>query len=36
MEAWSRALGANPSEFARTLLSYYEPELHRLLYELKK
>src|ERR1700749_4707088 len=26
MEAWARALGADPSVFARELLSYYEPE----------
>jgi transcriptional regulator with XRE-family HTH domain len=36
MEAWARALGADPSAFARTLLSYYEPELHRLLFEVKR
>jgi len=36
MEAWARALGAEPSEFARYLLSFYEPELHRLLFEVKK
>jgi transcriptional regulator with XRE-family HTH domain len=36
MEAWARALGAEPPEFARKLLSYYEPELYRLLFELKK
>ena len=35
MEAWARALGADPSAFARELLSYYEPELHRLLFEVK-
>jgi hypothetical protein len=35
MEAWARALGANPSAFARELLSYYEPEMHRLLFEVK-
>ncbi len=35
MEAWSRALGADPGEFARHLLSFYEPELHRLLFEVK-
>jgi transcriptional regulator with XRE-family HTH domain len=32
MEAWARALGADPSSFARELLSYYDPELHRLLF----
>jgi transcriptional regulator with XRE-family HTH domain len=36
MEAWARALDVNPSEFARKLLSYYEPELYRLLFEVKK
>jgi transcriptional regulator with XRE-family HTH domain len=36
MEAWARALGVEPSAFARRLLSYYDPELHRLLFEVKK
>ena len=36
MEAWARALNAKPPEFARKLLSYYEPELYRLLFEVKK
>src|SRR5712671_6502580 len=36
MEGWARALGADPSAFARELLLYYEPELHRLLFEVKK
>ena len=36
MEAWANALGADPSEFAKRLLSFYEPELYRLLYEVKK
>ena len=36
MEAWARALRVDPSEFARELLSYYEPELHRLLFEVKR
>jgi DNA-binding XRE family transcriptional regulator len=36
MEAWARALGADPSAFARELLLHYEPELHRLLFEVKK
>jgi len=31
--AWALALGLDPREFARTLLRYYEPELHRLLFE---
>jgi transcriptional regulator with XRE-family HTH domain len=33
MEAWGRALGVEPSPFARQLLAYYDPELHRLLFE---
>jgi hypothetical protein len=36
MEGWARALGADPSAFARKLLSFYEPELHRLLFEGKR
>lgn len=36
MEAWARALGQHPSDFARRLLTYYDPELHRLLFEVKK
>lgn len=36
MESWARALGVEPSSFARHLLSYYEPELHRLLFEVRK
>ena len=36
LEAWARALQTDPSAFARKLLSYYEPELYRLLYEVKK
>ncbi len=36
IEAWGRALGMDPSDFAKRLLSYYEPELYRLLYEAKK
>jgi len=35
MEAWSLALGEPPATFARRLLSYYDPELHRLLFEVK-
>ena len=30
--AWAAALGVDPAEFARTLLRFYEPELHRLLF----
>jgi transcriptional regulator with XRE-family HTH domain len=36
MEAWARALGTDPTQFARKLLSYYDPELHRLLFEVKR
>ena len=36
MEAWAKALGADPSHFAKQLLSFYEPELYRLLFEVKK
>jgi len=31
--AWAKALHLDEGEFARTLLAYYEPELHRLLFE---
>jgi len=30
--AWAEAVGLEPGAFARTLLRYYEPELHRLLF----
>jgi transcriptional regulator with XRE-family HTH domain len=36
MEGWAKALNVEPSEFAKRLLSFYEPELYRLLYEVKK
>lgn len=36
LEAWATALGVEPSDFARELLSYYDPELHRLLFEAKQ
>jgi transcriptional regulator with XRE-family HTH domain len=36
LEKWARALGVDPSSFARELLSYYDPELHRLLFEVKR
>ena len=35
MEAWARALDVDPAGFAKHLLSFYEPELYRLLYEAK-
>jgi transcriptional regulator with XRE-family HTH domain len=36
MEAWAKALSVEPSEFARQLLTYYDPELHRLLFEIRR
>jgi hypothetical protein len=36
MEAWAKALGAKPSEFARRLLSFYDPDLYRLLFGDKR
>jgi transcriptional regulator with XRE-family HTH domain len=36
MEQWALALGFPPGEFARRLLGYYDPELHRLLFEVKQ
>ena len=36
LEEWARALGVDPSSFARELLSYYDPELHRLLFEVER
>jgi hypothetical protein len=35
IEAWASAVGADPPLFAKRLLSFYEPELHRVLYEDK-
>jgi transcriptional regulator with XRE-family HTH domain len=36
MERWAKALGISPSDFARHLLAHYDPELHRLLFEVEK
>jgi len=36
MEAWATALGQEPAAFARQLLSYYDPEFHRLLFKGKR
>jgi transcriptional regulator with XRE-family HTH domain len=36
MERWARALDVPPADFARQLVAFYEPELHRLLYEVKR
>ncbi len=35
LESWARALGSI-RPFARELLSYYDPELFRLLFEVKQ
>lgn len=35
-ESMEVALGIEPASFARRLLSYYDPELHRLLFEVKE
>ncbi len=32
MQAWATHLGLDPAAFAKHLLVYYEPELHRLLF----
>jgi transcriptional regulator with XRE-family HTH domain len=36
MAAWAGELGLEPAAFAKHLLVYYEPELHRLLFGAKK
>ena len=36
MEGWGRALGMDPSRFARQLIGFYEPELYRLLFGKEK
>lgn len=36
MAAWATELGLEPAAFAKHLLLYYEPELHRLLFGAKK
>jgi transcriptional regulator with XRE-family HTH domain len=36
MQGWAEALGVPPSEFARRLLAFYDPELYRLLFEAQK
>lgn len=35
MQAWAEAIRVAPPEFAKHLLSYYDPDLHRLLFEVK-
>jgi transcriptional regulator with XRE-family HTH domain len=36
MGAWASELGLEPAAFARHLIMYYEPELHRLLFGAEK
>jgi transcriptional regulator with XRE-family HTH domain len=36
MEAWANALGVKPTEFARRLLSFYDPDLYKLLFGEKR
>ena len=36
LEVWSKALGEDPTAFTRKLLSFYDPELYRLLFEVKR
>jgi transcriptional regulator with XRE-family HTH domain len=36
MEAWAKALGVKPTEFARRLLSFYDPDLYKLLFGEKR
>lgn len=35
LEPWAQILGVNPAYFARCLISFYEPDLHRVLYGTK-
>jgi transcriptional regulator with XRE-family HTH domain len=35
LEVWARTLDVEPADFTRRLILFYEPELHRLLYETK-
>ena len=35
MELWANSLGVEPREFVQRLLSFYEPDLHRVLYDDK-
>jgi transcriptional regulator with XRE-family HTH domain len=33
---WAKAVGVDPQRFARQLINFYEPELHRLLFGKEK
>ena len=35
IEAWAQTLGADPPQFARQLIAFYEPELHSVLFEAR-
>lgn len=35
LELWARLVGVEPAVFARKLLAYYDPPLHRVLFEEK-
>jgi transcriptional regulator with XRE-family HTH domain len=35
LEAWALALEVDPTDFAMRLIFFYQPELHRLLFDLK-
>jgi hypothetical protein len=35
LEAWANTLDVDPAAFAKQLISFYEPELHRILYKPK-
>ncbi len=35
LETWARTLNVDPPDFAKQLISFYEPELHRILYRAK-
>jgi transcriptional regulator with XRE-family HTH domain len=36
LESWARALHVRPSDFAKQLISFYEPELHRLFFKRRR
>jgi transcriptional regulator with XRE-family HTH domain len=35
LEVWAQTLDVDPTEFAKHLISFYEPQLHRLLYQVR-
>jgi transcriptional regulator with XRE-family HTH domain len=36
LEAWARTLNVDPAPFAASFMSFYEPELYRLLNKMNK